>query len=123
MLHDAKKIDNSEYATYLNLWSMWKKVMPFYPDLFIYLKPSLNIVMERLIERNRSEEGGVDENYQSKLQIKHDKFFDGETVKISKSRSVPCLILNTNSNFRDDEIIQKKITEQIKSQIELLNEK
>ena len=123
MLYDDGKVDQSEYDVYLELWTMWKKVMPFEPDLFIYLKPTIDTVMQRLNERNRTEEAGVDEDYQNKLQIKHDNFLGRKFVKISKSQYVPCVKLNTNSNFRDYEKIKIEITEQVKTEIEFLNKK
>lgn len=114
MLYESGTIDKTEYEDYLNLWKMWEEVMPFKPDLFIYLKPDLDVCMERLKERNRSEETGVSLEYQRKLEEKHQEFLGDEFVAIGDCHYVPRLLLNTNSNFRDD----PKIQEQISSMIE-----
>ena len=117
MLYDSKTIDETEYRDYLDLWSMWKKVMPFQPDLFIYLNPTIDTVMQRLNERNRSEECVVDEKYQLQLKSKHDNFLGGESVQISSKKFSPCLQLNTNSNFRDDYKVKIEIADKLKTKI------
>lgn len=108
-LLETNAIDRTEYEDYLDLWTMWQEVMPFRPDLFIYLKPSIPVCMGRLQERARNGEAGVDAEYQSRLQEKHDEFLGGDYVTINDCHYVPRILLETNSNFRDDLGVQQEM--------------
>ena len=113
LLLETDTIDNTEYDDYLDLWTMWEEVMPFKPDLFVYLKPTVDMCMQRLRERNRDGEAGVSEEYQLGLQEKHDNFLGEDFVAISDTHYVPRILLDTDSNFRDDPEIQSEICEKI----------
>lgn len=108
-LHESGTIDDSEYEDYMDLWTMWEEVMPFRPDLFVYLKPDVDVAMDRLRERNRDGEAGVSKEYQIALEQKHDAFLGGKFVVISDSHYIPCFHLSTNSDFRDDDSVKKEI--------------
>jgi len=108
-LRESQTIDETEYEDYLDLWTMWEEVMPFRPDLFVYLKPDVDVAMKRLQERNRDGESTVSKDYQVALEEKHDEFLGGDYVAISDSHYVPCFHLSTNSNFRDDDVVKKEI--------------
>jgi len=118
MLLDSDQIDQTEYDDYLSLWNMWDRVMPFHPDLFIYLRPSLNECMRRLRERNRDGESGVSEEYQRSLLKEHDEFLGSSSVKIGRNHYVPRLLLDTDNNFRDSPVIREEISEQVATMIE-----
>jgi deoxyadenosine/deoxycytidine kinase len=94
-------IDQSQHDDYMELWAMWSELMPFSPDMFIYLRPSIDTCMSRLRQRNRDGEAGVSMKYQTALMKEHDCFLKGTTVSID-DRQIPLLILNTNANFKDD---------------------
>jgi deoxyadenosine/deoxycytidine kinase len=115
-LYEANTIDLSEYEDIMDLWSMWAELMPFKPDLFIYLKPTVEVCMQRLRERNRDGEAGVSEEYQRDLQQKHDDFLGDDFVAISDCKYVPRLLLETDSNFRDDENVRTKICTDIEAE-------
>lgn len=121
-LHDSGMMDETEYEDYLNLWNMWEEVMPFKPDLFVYLKPDVNVAMDRLKNRNRSEESKVSVDYQKTLQEKHDEFLGGEFVIIDEGHFVPCMHLYTNSNFRDDDKVKEEVAKQIMDKIKIIRE-
>jgi deoxyadenosine/deoxycytidine kinase len=123
MLRESGTIEQGEYDDYLRLWTMWEKVMPFKPDLFVYLKPDLKICMERLRERHRGEELSVDIDYQCRLETKHDEFLGKEFVAISDCHYVPRLLLKTNSNFRDDPEIQLELSEQLENALKTIRER
>ena len=74
-LKELGNVDNTEYRDYLKLHSMWKELFPFTPSLFLYLKPELSEVMNRMRNRGRREESDVSFAYQEKLKKKHDDFF------------------------------------------------
>lgn len=107
-LHDAKLVTDLEMRDYNDWCRMWTDVMPYEPDLFIYLRPPVEVCMERLKERNRPGEEKITKEYQFALQKHHDEFFTGDAVNISGSHFVPCVRLETTENYRDDTAIQEK---------------
>jgi len=111
MLYESKTIDDSEYRDYKDLWSMWEELMPFHIDLFVYLRPDVEIAMERLHKRNREGET-VNVEYQKALQRKHDDFLGGDDVVISSSH-VPCFHLYTNSDFLNNYEVKEDIAHAI----------
>jgi deoxyadenosine/deoxycytidine kinase len=112
MLYESKTIDESEYRDYKDLWGMWAELLPFSPNLFIYLRPDVEIAMERLHKRNREGET-VSLKYQKELQAKHDELLGGNNVKISDGHYIPCHHLYTNSNFLNDQVVKDKIINDI----------
>jgi deoxyadenosine/deoxycytidine kinase len=117
MLKDTGCEDQSEYEDYLDLWTMWEKVMPFRPDLFVYLRPAVDVCMARLRSRARDEEQGVSADYQQRLQEKHDAFFGGEYVVINECHCTPRLLLETNDNFKHDPQVQAQLTDAVEEVI------
>lgn len=109
MLKQSETVDESEYRDYLDLWTMWREVMPFRPNLFVYLRPALVTAMGRLKERNRDGEQKVSPEYQKLLQAEHDQYFAKKSVEIEPGVRVPCALLETDDNFRDEEGTKKKI--------------
>lgn len=110
-LLESNTIDETEYRDYKELWKMWEELMPFVPDLFVYLRPDVKVAMERLHKRNREGET-VSIKYQKALQDKHDEFLGKDMVKISDSRYAPCLHLYTNADFVKDHL-GSKVTESV----------
>ena len=69
-------------------WHMWQRVMPYRPNVFIYLKPSLDLCMARVEARAREGEvdgdgkasggasarGGVSVEYQARLRRAHEAY-------------------------------------------------
>jgi len=122
LLRDSQTIDESEYRDYLDLWKMWEKVMPFRPDLFIYLQPEIESVMERLRNRNREGEETVSIEYQLNLQTQHDIFFGEDFVNNENLHHIPCHHLRTNSDFQNDKNVKLKISSEIREKIrDILN--
>lgn len=118
MLLESGKIQQHEYDTYMDLWTMRRENMPFEVDLFIYLRPSLEETMRRLHIRNRSEEQSVSEHYQIDLLKKHDEFLDGEFIRtddtsIADIVNTPILHIDTNDDFITSPQVQIHITDQV----------
>lgn len=114
MLHEAGHVDALEMEHYREWWKLWIRVMPYKPDLFIYLKAGIDKCMDRVRQRNREGEEGVSKTYQEALQAKHDSFF-GYTGQIDISgndvpHNVPCQILIVDDDFRNDQHIQDMLT-------------
>lgn len=118
VLYESGAIDKTEHDDYLDLWTMWKYLMPFEPDLFLYLRPAVETCMQRLKERNRDAEAGVTEEYQRLLLQKHDEFLSGEMVNIG-TKLVPRLLLNGDSNFRDDAEVKEAICNIVEQQVKM----
>lgn len=111
MLHESKFVTDMEMKNYRSWVSLWKKVMPYEPDMFIYLKPSVNVCMNRIKERNRSGEENISFEYQEALQKKHDKFFENDSIEIAPNHFVSCETIITDENFRDDIEVQNKMVD------------
>ena len=121
-LHDAGLVDNLEMKDYEDWCSMWAEVMPYEPDLFIDLRPPIDVCMERLKERNRPGEEKITKEYQLGLQKKHDEFFAGDAVNISGSHFVPCVRLETSENYRDDSQVQEKYASHFESLVKTISD-
>src|SRR6056297_375185 len=113
MLKDSKTIDSTEYDDYLKLWNMWEYVMPFSPDMFVYLRPDIEVCMDRLKNRDRDGESNISKEYQTKLLEKHDKFLGNKVVKIGDNQYVPRVLISTNDNFQHKTEVKEKITNKI----------
>jgi len=111
MLYENKTVDDLEYSSYKKWWNLWKKLLPYEPNLFIYLKPSIEVCMNRLKERNRLGENEISLEYQILLQKKHDDFFSKKFITINDNHYVPCFLLETDKNFKDDVNVQKELTD------------
>jgi deoxyadenosine/deoxycytidine kinase len=83
------RVDPTENAMYAKWCDVWRRLLPVGMDdiTVIYLRPSLDVCMRRLLNRNRSEEvtvgekesvTGVTFEYQKKLSLAHEAFFLGK---------------------------------------------
>lgn len=122
MLHDDKVITDIEYVHYKEWWNLWHMLMPYTPTLFVYLRPDLDVCMQRVRERARNGETGVTREYQEKLLQKHDMMFHDDELFIKgahgdRSVYVPCIRLTTNENFRDNQEIQKRCGDQFEKML------
>lgn len=129
MLYDGKIIDDLELQHYKEWWSLWVRIMPYKPDLFIYLKPDIDVCMQRLSSRNRPGEENIPKAYQEALEARHDQFFSSDfidlrlfSIKIPENSTmfknsglddtqylIPVNQLKTNLNFKDDLLSRKEI--------------
>lgn len=128
MLLESGKIQQHEYDTYMDLWTMRRENMPFGVDMFIYLRPSLEETMRRLHIRNRSEEQSVSEHYQIDLLKKHDEFLNGEFIRTDDTSladivNTPILHIDTNDDFITSPQVQNQITQQVLRKIDEIAKK
>ena len=101
MKHQSK-ISDMEYTTYKSLWDIVvKTVKQCIPNLFIYLRPTINESMKRVRNRNRHGEQDLKIEYQEILQKKHDNVFNKFFILMDDNK-IPVLKIETDSNFRDD---------------------
>lgn len=113
MLHDEGYVTEKEMALYKEWCNFWNLVIPFSPDYFLYLRPELDICMDRVCERNRDGESAVDKQYQQALLNKHDELFGNGFIQVLPNKRAKVIPLYTNSNFRDDRKVQEKIVKDI----------
>ena len=102
---ERNNVDSSIYSLYDDMWSMWQDLMPAdmkQPNLFIYLKPSLQECMHRTQKRNRKEDKDVPESYQRGLLRLHDEHFDCAFVTMPDGTQVPVLVIEDDGNFEAD---------------------
>lgn len=106
------------YDVYKDMWDVFQYLQPMpNPTLFVYLRPSLEECMRRMQERGRVEESTVDEVYQGELFRQHDERFNKEWVEMPNGTQVPCLVIDSNVNFRDNPQELEKIVKQIESRL------
>lgn len=113
VLKENGKINEIEYNVYQELWNNLEKTIGrnVKPDLFIYLRPTIEESMKRIKQRGRSEELSITSEYQEKLQIHHDKLF-------SVSDGV---IVIDNTKPEDDIRINKQLYNSVSEKIKKLN--
>ena len=82
MLHEDGLISDDEYKWYLNSFKDWRKIIDIAnPDVIIYLKTDVEIVLERIRKRARGAETGIKKEYLEKLQKKMEIFFEKPEFK------------------------------------------
>lgn len=83
MLYEDGMMSKFEFEEYLDTFQDWKSFVPAAdPSIFVYLKPSkLDIAIERIKTRSRSEETGISTEYLKKLEAKIEKMFQLPTTK------------------------------------------
>lgn len=116
-LREQGNIDDMEWDHYVEWWIMWENVMPFTPDMFVYLSPSINEVMKRVKIRNRDGEEGVSQEYQELLQQKHDDHFNDNYAELPEGRYIPVHKIETDLDFKTDTEIQRRIVDELEEKI------
>jgi deoxyadenosine/deoxycytidine kinase len=108
-----------EYTSYLGWAKFWKRVMPYTPDLFVYIRPSVEKCMSRIAERNRG--GEVTEvscDYQRRLLERHDDMYKYDNIPIFEGNTsiysmVPAITLRTDEDFKTDDTVLYHIVDGI----------
>jgi len=103
-LFDTGMMDKTEFEDYHSLWKMWSKLMPIKPDLFIYLRPPIDVCMQRIKKRNRKGEENIELDYQEKLLKYHDETFM-DKIEFG-SKIVKCIRVENNDECIIKEILQ-----------------
>lgn len=127
-LYQQGQFSDMEYQYYYKWWNMWNQVVPFIPDLFIYLSPSMPEIMRRVRMRARPGEETIGEDYQQLLKKFHDELFLQEYVNIipqvgNVAPTSTCLQkvrvkrVFTDSNFKEDNLVKEQITDLIEKEI------
>jgi len=97
ILLENGSITGVEWAMYESWWNWLIKKTPLFSG-HIYMRTSVDTVMQRLNKRNRGEESGVSLDYQSKLITKHEQW-----VARQQAKNTPLLIVNADVDFLTNE--------------------
>lgn len=108
---DLGNVSEMEMRHYLEWWNMWKDVMPFTPNLFIYLNISVEESMKRIPIRGRTGEHMVSVEYQSLLKKYHDEVF-GLWVNIG-NQPVRVFELDSSIDYKNNECIKQTVADDI----------
>lgn len=115
--HKDGKVDDLEYKMYREWWELWHRLLPYAPDLVVYLQTTPEVCMERLHARNRDGESKIPVEYQLKLLQGHEEVFGGANVELGPY-DVPCMHLNGDSNFEKDEADRDQLLSEVWGYIE-----
>lgn len=146
LLYESGNQTDLEFATYQSWATLHSKLMPYEPDAFIYMRPTIDETMRRIKLRSRDGESAVSLDYQLKLQEKHDvlfgSFLDGsgtvhrvvdpkvgtdttvvETMFLVNGVATPCFRVSTDEDFREAGQAQAQMTGLFEHLIELIRQR
>lgn len=113
ILHDQGLMCDRLYNEYTKWWDNWSQLVNYKPDLFVYLRPSIEVCMARVQKRNRaSEVKSLTVDYQKSLQDKQDQFYSNDYVTYKykgANTNTPVLRLCVDGEFETDESLQNQI--------------
>ena len=110
-LHDMDYLDNRDWKTYSDLFLNMTKFLKS-PDIIVYLRADLDVLLERINNRNRDYEATIDPEYLKRLNVMYDEWI--ESISWTKVLTVDT---NTFNIFEDKdtlESIYKDIKEKLK---------
>lgn len=112
--HQLGNVTDLELQHYQEWWNMWSTVMPFTPNLFIYLEPTIEKAMERCKLRARNGETRVTPEYQQLLKISHDNKFGNTTFTYKNDQidlTIPVLHVSSRIDYKNNETIKRNVFE------------
>lgn len=98
------------YNMYQEWAEMWKEIIPFSFDLFVFLDTDINTSMKRIKQRNRNEESEIPESYQKNLLETHKKFYN-ENLKELEYQTIH---ITNDIMICDVNTISEKVFQKIK---------
>lgn len=109
-LHDMGYLDDRDWKTYSDLFLNMTKFLKS-PDIIIYLRADLDILLERINNRNRDYEATIDPEYLKRLNLMYDEWIENITwTKV--------LIIDTNTfNIFEDKDTLESIFKDIKEKL------
>ena len=109
-LHDMGYLDERDWKTYSDLFVNMTKFLKS-PDIIIYLRADLDVLLERINNRNRDYEATIDPEYLKRLNLMYDEWI--ENIKWTK-----VLIIDTNKfNIFEDKDTLESIFKDIKEKL------
>jgi len=109
-LHDMGYLDDRDWKTYSDLFLNMTKFLKS-PDIIIYLRADLDVLLERINNRNRDYEATIDPEYLKRLNLMYDEWIENITwTKV--------LIIDTNTfNIFQDKDTLESIFKDIKEKL------
>ena len=109
-LHDMGYLDDRDWKTYSDLFLNMTKFLKS-PDIIIYLRADLDVLLERINNRNRDYEATIDPEYLKRLNLMYDEWIENITwTKV--------LIIDTNTfNIFEDKDTLDSIFKDIKEKL------
>ena len=109
-LHDMGYLDDRDWKTYSDLFLNMTKFLKS-PDIIIYLRADLDVLLERINNRNRDYEATIDPEYLKRLNLMYDEWIENITwTKV--------LIIDTNTfNIFEDKDTLESIFKDIKEKL------
>ena len=109
-LHDMGYLDDRDWKTYSDLFFNMTKFLKS-PDIIIYLRADLDVLLERINNRNRDYEATIDPDYLKRLNIMYDEWI--ESINWTK-----VLIIDTNTfNIFEDKDTLESIFKDVKNKL------
>ena len=112
MFYTNKKITKIEYDLYDKIWNSLEKNSTKIPDVIIYLNPPLDICMNRVKKRNRTEEQNLTTEYQSNLLDAHNRHFDTSYLRVN-NKKIPIIKFNNIKNITTDKQYETEVLNNI----------
>ena len=109
-LHDMGYLDDRDWKTYSDLFLNMTKFLKS-PDIIIYLRADLDVLLERINNRNRDYEATIDPEYLKRLNLMYDEWIENITwTKV--------LIIDTNTfNIFEDKDTLESIFKDVKEKL------
>ncbi len=121
LMHNEQVITDMEWQVFKEKAFLMNELAPCMPDGIIYLRTTPNVCLQRVHQRNRTEEAHVAIEYLETLHQLHEAWLIDKQDIDQQFASIPVLILDGMANFKEDRIVQQKIITQIKQFIAQLN--
>ncbi|XP_044151923.1 deoxycytidine kinase 2-like [Bufo gargarizans] len=117
-LFEDGSITETEWAIYQD-WHTWllnQFESEIELDGIVYLRATPEKCMGRLHSRGREEEQGIELEYLESLHYKHEKWLYNRTLQLDfeSLRHTPVLVLDVNDDFKNDNIQQEALLDQVK---------
>ncbi|XP_056140346.1 deoxynucleoside kinase [Lampris incognitus] len=117
-LFELGDLNETEWSVYQD-WHSWllsQFQQQIELDAFIYLRAEPQRCMQRLFLRGREEEQGIPLEYLEQLHFKHEEWLYHRNTKLDFEylKELPVLVLDVNSDFKNDHIKQEAVIDKVK---------
>lgn len=116
-LHQRGLMDQRDYDTYRELYDVLTVLLPA-PDLVVYLRASVNTLMDRIALRGRDYEKHIEMDYLARLNELYEAWI--ERFSLCPVLTVPADDLNFATNDTHLDLIRSKIKERLAGKEEVV---
>jgi len=111
-------MSNVEWQIYKEWFAWLSEFHTPRPSGFIYLKTDPTVCHNRILKRSRCEESGISIEYLESLHKRHEDWLVLQKEICPHLSSIPILILECNTEFETNQVVQKKHLTAVKKFIE-----